>query len=65
MLKIRYSTIDGKYYLENGKGKRYPLSILGNGFDTFAEAEQRKADVESGKVQESGKRVAVGFNPIA
>jgi len=62
-----YVTPTGGFALtQSGKGKRWPTSSLGpfDGFTTRAEAEQRKSDIETGRWQDTSKRISVGFNPI-
>ena len=62
-----YVTPTGGFALtQSGKGKRWPLSSFGpfGGFATRAEAEQRKSDIETGRWQDTAKRIAVGFDPF-
>jgi hypothetical protein len=63
-----YENVMGRFSLtQSNKGKRWPLVAFGpsDGFATRAEAEQRKADIETGKWQDTSKRIPVGFDPIA
>ena len=62
-----YVTPTGGFSLTQcGTGKRWPLSSFGpfGGFATRAEAEQRKSDIETGRWQDTSKRIAVGFDPF-
>ena len=62
-----YVTPTGGFALtQSGTGKRWPLSSFGpcDGFATRAEAEQRKSDIETGRWQDTAKRIAVGFSPF-
>lgn len=65
-LSIRHSEFDGKFYLlqDRSASKRVPLKALGNGFDTRDQAEQRKADIESGAWQDTSSRTCIGFDPL-
>lgn len=62
-----YVTLRGGFALtQSGKGKRWPTSSFGpfDGFTTRAEAEQRKSDIETGRWQDTSKRIPVGFDPF-
>ena len=63
-----YVTPTGGFALtQSGTGKRWPTSALGpcDGFTTRGEAEQRKSDIETGRWQDTAKRIPVGFDLIS
>ena len=65
-ITIHHSSVDGMFYLIQDRSSvhRHSSNALGNGFDTLEQAEQRKADIESGAWKDASSRTRIGFDPL-
>lgn len=65
-ITIHHNIFDGMFYLIQDRSSvhRHSLNALGNGFATLEQAEQRKADIESGAWKDASSRTRIGFDPL-